>query len=786
MNFLRSVVLFWAIPLSLDPAAAELQNVKVGGGPLRPPDISNATLLVSIESPTIPEQTAIEMLVEEVQARTGITLQQSAEESGPRIEIKRLSKRQDKIGPEGFRLTAEMKRDFPVITIAGADERGVLFGVGAFLRKMEWAPDQLRFPIPFELETTPKYPIRGHQLGYRNRANSWDAWTVEQFDQYIRELIVFGANAIENIPFQDEDASPHMKLSREEMNMRMSEICARYGIEYWVWVPAEFDLSDTAQRDALLARHEELYRTCPRMDGVFFPGGDPGDNPAHLVMPFLKDVAEILRRYHPNAGVWLSLQGFNRDETNSFYEIMERDKPEWFTGVVSGPSSPPIAETRERLAKRYKLRHYPDLTHTIRCQYETPQWDQAFALTLGRECINPEPWRFQAIHNDHAPHTDGFISYSDGVHDDVNKTVWTRASWDPDERIETTLYDYTRFFFGPRQAYGMGSAILELENNWRGPLGQNEAVEGRNRYWTNVGQSDASFTKSWRWQSLELRSNYDLYIQKRQEYERAQELAAYEVLLLAPEIGADQAITIGMKILDRADRESVDPQLRARIEELCDSLYASINLQTSVKKHGASGAERGCILDFVDYPLNNRWWLADEFVKVRTMKSDEEKVARLLELARWENPPGCVYYDDIGNVARSPHVMRRPEGDPLPEPEPSFAWWDNGMSRQRLSWQCYMDWPVGIEYQLPDPKASYVIRMTGYGDSLLKINGQRIQPTLYGKEYGEFKEFPVPREMSERGTFTVTWDRPDERHLNWRQHSRVTEMWLVKTASTGN
>ena len=48
-------------------------------------------------------------------------------------------------------------------------------------------------------------------------------------------------------------------------------------------------------------------------------------------------------------------------------------------------------------------------------------------------------------------------------------------------------------------------------------------------------------------------------------------------------------------------------------------------MQTSVKKYNASGAERGAILDFLDYPLNNRWWLADEFEKIRQMKSEKEK-----------------------------------------------------------------------------------------------------------------------------------------------------------------
>ena len=67
-----------------------------------------------------------------------------------------------------------------------------------------------------------------------------------------------------------------------------------------------------------------------------------------------------------------------------------------------------------------------------------PAWDQAYALTLGREAINPRPAEFAAIHNRQAAYTDGFISYSDGVHDDVNKTVWSALSWDPAKTSATS------------------------------------------------------------------------------------------------------------------------------------------------------------------------------------------------------------------------------------------------------------------------------------------------------------------------------------------------------------
>ena len=157
---------------------------------------------------------------------------------------------------------------------------------------------------------------------------------------------------------------------------------------------------------------------------------------------------------------------------------------------------------------------------------------------------------------------------------------------------------------------------------------------------------------------------------------------------------------------------------------------------------------------------------------------------RLEEIRRWENPGAGSFYDDVGNVAKSPHVVRG-EGwntDPLMirNPNPGHWWWDDGFSRRRLSWQVSMDWPLAVRYEDVDPNADYVIRMTGYGEALTRINQERVKPTLYGRGIGEIKEFPVPRDAVRSGKIVVTWDRPEESGLNWREQSRIAEIWLLK------
>ncbi len=765
-------------------------------------DLSSAVVVIRPGELHAAEKTAAIVLVEEVEKRAGIRLPVSTEFPEQQTAIAITAAREVPVWsrpipaspgegapesrPEGFRLYADLQSE-PATTVwvLGADARGALFGVGALLRNLDWANGQLRVSTALNLSTSPAYSIRGHQIGYRTAANSWDAWTPEQFEQYFRELAFFGINSIENIPFQDDRPTPVMRKSRAEMNRRMSEICQRYGLDYWVWTPADFDLKDAAVRSKALDTHEAFYKDCPTLSGVFFPGGDPGDNPPELVMPFLEDIAKRLLPIHPDARVWLSLQGFKREQCEYVLAYLERESPDWLGGIVTGPSSPPIPLLRNALPAKYKHRLYPDLTHNKICQYPVPGWDQAYALTLGREAINPRPMHYSYIHNWFASYSDGFISYSDGVHDDVNKTIWSAMSWNPDTPVRDVLVEYARVFFGPEAAEAGADGILALENNWRGPLAQNSSVEGVLLQWQALEAKLPELAGNWRWQMCLTRAYYDTYVRRRLLAETELERKANTILEQAASLGAQVSMEKAAAVLNEAVLRPAAPELRARIVTLCEEMYHSIGLQTSVDKYHAIGAERGAILDMIDYPLNNRWWLEDEFKKVAAMASEPEKCARLRELASWETPGPGSFYDDVGHPGKSPHVKRSEfvytEPGEEAHPEPVLWWWDNGQSRARLSWQTSMNYPEAMVYEGLDPNAQYVVRCGGYGKFLMRIDGELVPMPKDKVEMGEHMEFAVPAEALADRKVVLTWDMPmDEGHLNWRQHSRLAEVWLVK------
>ena len=750
-------------------------------------DFSKAKIHVSSTLKSPHRETYIRVLQEEIKARTElnlvvqnqsdlspmIALVLSTDQNIDGVSLPQLAKNDAVFKKDGFCISVDANSKRPILWLIGGDDRGILYAIGEFLRQADLSKNKIWVDKKNEISSAPLYSIRGHQLGYRNTANSWDSWNEKQFEQYIRDLALFGSNAIENIPFQDGPLGPLMKIPREEMNLKLSQICLNYGLDYWVWTPADIDLADEAKFKQEVQFHADFYKKCPKLDGVFFPGGDPGSNHPRYVMPFLKAISAELKKHHPEAGMWISLQGFSDEEVNYFYEYLEKNKPDWLAGVVSGPSSPDMANTRYRLPKQYKHRHYPDLTHTVRCQYPTENWDQAFALTEGREVSNPQPAYYTKIHNRFAPLTDGFLSYSDGVHDDVNKVIWSQMSWDPTKDVRDVMVEYARLFFGHAISEQVADGILALERNWVGPVEENGGIETTFAFCKNLENQNPGLKLNWRWQQLVMRAYYDTYVKRRKVYEQKLERQANAVLEKASEIGALKSMETALNIVNEADKSPISPELRQKVVDYCEAMFKSIGMQTSVPKYQASGAERGAILDFLDYPLNNRWWLADEFEKIKKMTNEKEQLARLDVIAKWENPGPGSFYDNISDLSKGPRVKTRTED------ATDVLWTNNGMSRLRLSSQLFQNFPR-LDYADLDPKAMYTIRISGYGEALLRVDGVRIAPILYNKGIEEFKEFQLSPQYVSDGKIEVTFDEPEESHLNWRQHSKVFDIWLLK------
>jgi hypothetical protein len=786
-------------------------------------DLSKA-VIVSPASLSRPEQKAVTMLVEEVEKRTQIrweTVTAWPLRSGPVIALGQASALKDLAtkqagdwlanqeggGAEGFRIRTQSQTNGagPAVFVAGNDRRGVLYGVGYLLRHMQMERGTIRLPEEFSVTTAPKYRLRGHQLGYRPKTHSYDGWDLAVWEQYYRDLVVFGANAIELIPPRSDDAatSPHFPLPPLPMMVGMSKLADDYGLDVWIWFPAlDRDYSDPKTVASAVEEWNRVFEKLPRLDAVFVPGGDPGHTPPRPLLAFLAKQAQSLHRTHPRAQMWVSPQGFNQPWLDEFLDLLRTEEPDWLSGIVFGPQvRMSLPELRAALPKKYPIRHYPDITHTRQCQYPVPDWDTAYAVTEGRECINPRPVDEAAIFRLLQPYTIGFLAYSEGCNDDVNKAIWSALGWDPDARVIDILREYSRYFIGERYRDDFAQGLLALERNWRGPLIANQNVEGTLEQFQQMGSKAAPRERlNWRFQEALFRAYYDAYTRSRLLYETALEDRAMNRLRQASNLGSLFALSEAEAILNRALTEPVALDRRARIFELGEALFQSIHMQMSVPRYQAIAVDRGACLDTIDYPLNNRPWLVSQFDSIRRLPSEQERLSAIDRLVNWTNPGPGGFYDDLGHLGRQPHLVR---GLPFAK-DPArirssmvgFEEWnetdepdEKPAAPLRMSWidhaESLHDQPLSLRYTDLDPDARYRIRVVYAGDSpekkirLVANDTFEIHPLI--KKPWPFRplEFDIPSEAIRSGELNLQWFGQPGLGRNGRG-CQVSEVWLLK------
>jgi hypothetical protein len=713
---------------------------------------------------------AVALLVEEVEKRSQVRWPVENVASGTCVEMNITGNGRP---AEGYRI--ETGGAGCAVKLTGNDSRGLLYAAGRLLRELRIHPGSVVLPEPLNITTAPHFAIRGHQLGYREANNTWDAWSAAQFEQYIRDLAVFGSNTIELTAPGPPRASPHFKLTPLEMDQQISRICAEYGLDVSIWLPApEKDYADAATVERALREWDKLFAALPKLDAVFVPGGDPGHTRPGVLMPFLEKASAVLRKHHPKAQMWISPQGLDEEWLNELYTVL-RTEPTWLNGIVHGPWARVSPEQlRAAVPGRYPIRLYPDISHTMRCQHPVRDWDRAFALTYVREPINPRPKAEAEVVRTHRRSINGFITYSDGSNDDVNKIVWSALGWDPDADITTALHEYGRFFVGAEE---FGDTLAALERNWVGRLAENNSVAPTLRQLRALENPER--LKNWRFQQALYRATYDAYTQQRLRAESTQEERAYAALRNAAQSGSAKAMDTAEKALATAP---IAMELRERVRQLAQALFETIGMQLSVKLYQGAGWERGVTLDTLDEPLNDRPWLMAEFARIRKMADEKERLAEINALVRRTDPGPGGFYDDVGNPPYEPHVVKYGDislqGYTRRGDQP-LAWFDHATS--------WPGRPVVLRYTGLDPNAAYKVRVVYAGENVNQEQGIRMMAngTVVVHPYMKRPlpvrpvEFDIPREATRTGTLTLEWDReaPPSGRIRGAQ---VSEVWLLR------
>lgn len=498
------------------------------------------------------------------------------------------------------------------LVFAASGIRGFLFAVGLFLRKSVYKNGAVLFSSALAGDYAPQKPIRGHQLGYRHCANSYDAWSPSQFRRYSLELMYFGMNTVEHIPkTADAPKAPLMALDENELLQIASEDADELDLDVSLWIP-----NDEEDLASAVKKRERIFRNTKRINAVFIPGSDPGDLPADALFAHCAAISDVLKLSHPKAKLWVSAQAPHDqpDWGEEFLKALEAH-PDAADGVITGPNRAfPIDELRRRIPARYPLRFYPDITHNVRCEHPVhflrDDWHYTYAACLSRECCNPRPAEYALLHRLTAPYTVGSVSYSEGINDDLNKAVWSALEWNADTPLREILRDYARLYFYGADTETAADALAGLELNWNAPPELNPQIDLTLSLWTRLGEETPLLYDNWRFVQCLFRARCDAYIRKRVLFENS-------LLETAKRRIREHAADDALSLLNTPYPPEI-AALRNEIDRDADRLNKLIGAQLSVSRHGASGWERGAVLDTVDLPVTDLPWLKTQLEKAKT------------------------------------------------------------------------------------------------------------------------------------------------------------------------
>lgn len=506
--------------------------------------------------------------------------------------------------------------------------RGFIFAYSHFLRKCEFIDNNIILFKHINGTYAPEKKIRGHQVGYRTTPNTYDAWNYDQYFQYYLDMMAFTTNTCEHIPYEKGVSKRNclMQYDEEEFLIEASRLADTLDMDVSLWHPN----SDDETLEAAVARRCELYKKVPRIDYLFIPGGDPGEYYADEFIKRTKSITKVLKESHKNALVYPSAQAPHKyhDWGEKLIEELEKE-PQEIDGLIMGPNHAfPMHELRSKTPKKYPMRFYPDITHNVRCEYPVhflnDDWHYAFASTLSRESVNPRPVEFSTLHRLFSHYTVGSVSYSEGVHDDLNKMVWSLLEFDSDYPLREAVSDYVRFFFYGTDTEKLTDAIFGLEMSWEGNPLNNPSINATYKTFCELKNDYTALSENWRFLLLYFRACCDKLVLERIKFENSLiEDAKYHL----KSFDLKKA-----KELLSTDFPQCYKDLRNEIFDLGETLFNLIGIQLDVEHYHTDGWERGATLDTIDRPITDKLWLLNRISYCEGLPDNEKNgfITRLL------------------------------------------------------------------------------------------------------------------------------------------------------------
>jgi len=424
-----------------------------------------------------------ELLKRHLKERGGVDAVEAAPGETPQLTLDV----QARVGTEGFAI-----EDGPAggARIVGNDERGLLYGMGKFLRTSRFSGGGF-VPGTWRGASVPQRPVRGMYFAthFHNFYHDAPVWQVQR---YVEELSLWGLNALmvwfDMHHFNGID-DPHAREMIERLRAIL-QAAKGVGMRVGLCVLANEAYADSPEwmrADGRTGRAHYGVELCPHIPGAqalmlqwfdeefqafadigldqiwiwpYDQGGcacercRPWGANGFLVMA--EAIAELFRKRFADGKVILSTWLFD----------FQKDEGEW-RGLTHTFARPPKWLDYILIDSHTDFPSYP-LTHGVPGGLPAlnfPEISMWAMYPWGGYGANPLPARFQWLWNKSRHILSGGFPYSEGIFEDINKAVMSQFYWNGEANAADAVREYIAYEYSPDAVADIWRAIEILEQN---------------------------------------------------------------------------------------------------------------------------------------------------------------------------------------------------------------------------------------------------------------------------------------------------------------------------------
>lgn len=700
-------------------------------------------------------------------------------------------------GVEGFVLASRGDGDACTVLIVGMDRRGVLYGIGEFLRRAVGRGAAIEFPTALHLRRAPRWPVRGlivSQGHTMRELTGARAWTEEEHERAYLAYALAGANTFE-IGETDRETFDFLKawglrahtvvsgnVGQGPPEWRAKEAIGRQGY---------LSPAVPEARSKLLEDREALFARMPAFDSVHFKSGDGGGDESEAAAPYgrtfvrlCEEYAQLLRKYHPDTAMYVGNQKLDNAGDAAIFDYFRAHPDSLLDGVCYGPGSNAMGWTPGRRQDHrvdlfqygrrgalsrylaYMLHQLPpekeillftDLTHWVYSQYglmdheliadrnyqTPPPWDrwmyerrpdEALAMVYNRRTFHARPRNYYKVFQETTEFTIGDVAYSEGHHDHLNTWMYQRLFWEPHQSVEDVVSEYARAHFGPEAAPYMADAIFQFEENLQTPIAENEGTDRLIELLEKAGEAMPEAVKARDY--LWRMYMQTAYLNKYIQLDVRRQRTRIDATLAALE-----------KALDRGELEKVVAE-RAAV-----GLPEESREMTSLKDKAAQLGEESARIYGVrseglfnlEQDYHGFGWLQRELERAAA-ESNEAREAIVRRVAHYEDAGPGGFYDNAGVPGGAPRLVY------------GWPYGDGGFSganrRSQRTMAFTTDEARGVQFRYTglDPDAQYRVRLTLVRPRYLERFGifqHQTSQSIYADDVALVKDMELPEYESE-------------------------------------